>query len=393
MELAAGVRSASRAHPHLVDAAVAVTLFVGGLLALKIGRGSGGGQLGAAQLVLGAVTCLPLAARRRWPAPVAMVTTAGAVAAMVVAAGRSPFVAAAIVAVYTVGTSTGRLTTVATGGAAALVLGGVSAWSEGSLWPEPRTLALVAWTGMAAAVGDAVRNRRDYVAGVVERARRAEQSREEEARRRVAEERLRIARELHDAVAHHIAVVNVQAGVAGHVLTSQPEAAEEALRQIRRATGMVLEELAAMLSVLRESDGPDSPTQPAPGLGQLDELVESFSASGLHITYSMSGRPQPLPPTVGLVTYRIVQESLTNAHKYGDGAVHVDLVHRSGALEIDVRNRTPAPAPAPREGSGHGLLGMRERAAAVGGTLVAGPEPNGQYRVHATLPVRDEGDL
>lgn len=384
------VRSRSRAHPVLADAALAAAVFVVGVLARVLGRDAGGDML-PVEVALGAVTCLALIGRRGWPVPVVALTTAGASASMAVADGRSPFVLAVVVAVYTVGVATDRRTTAATAGATAVALAGMAAWRNGGLWPEPHVLALVAWTGMAAAVGDAVRSRRAYIAGVVERARRAEQSREEEARRRVAEERLRIARELHDAVAHHIAVVNVQAGVADHVLTGDPEAAREALGHVRRATRTVLEELTAMLGVLRDPDGIVSPTQPAPGLAQLEELIESFGASGLQITCSVTGRPRPLPATVELIAYRIVQETLTNAHKYGTGEVSVDLTHRPGALEIDVRNRCNADGPLPTEGSGHGLLGMRERAAAVGGTLLAGPEPNGRYRVQATLPIRDGG--
>lgn len=390
MEVLQEVRSRSRAHPHLADAALAAAVFLVGVLARVVGRGAGGDMF-PVELALGAMTALPLVGRRRWPVPVVAITTVGASASMAVADGRSPFVVAVIVAVYTVGVATDRRTTAATAGAAAVTLAGMAAWLSGGLWPEPHIFALVAWTGMAAAVGDAVRSRRAYIAGVVERARRAEQSREEEARRRVAEERLRIARELHDAVAHHIAVVNVQAGVAGHVLVSDPEAAQEALEHVRRATGTVLEELTAMLGVLRDPDGIVSPTQPVPGLAQLEELIGSFGASGLQITYSVTGRPRPLPATVELVAYRIVQETLTNAHKYGTGEVSVDLAHRPGVLEIDVRNRRNADGPVPTDGSGHGLLGMRERAAAVGGTLLAAPEPNGRYRVQATLPIRDGG--
>ena len=393
MDVGGSLRSAAARHPWVADALLAALLMVAGTAAASVDPDDVGLRLSPGGFALGAVTCLALVVRRRWPVPVAAVTLAGAVASMVAADGRSPFVAAVLVAVYTVGAATDRTRAAVVGGAAALVMGAASTAVEGALWPEPRTLALVAWTGMAAALGDAVRSRRAYVAGMVERARRAEQSREDEARRRVVEERLRIARELHDAVAHHIAVVNVQAGVASHVLTSRPEAAEEALLQIRRATRLVLDELATMLGVLREPDGSATSTQPAPGLDQLDELVAAFGASGLRITYSTTGAPSRLPATVGLVAYRIVQEGLTNAHKYGTGTARLTLVHRPAALEIDISNWRSDRGDAARDGSGHGLIGMHERAAAVGGTVTVGPEPNGQYRVHAVLPVPDAGDL
>lgn len=393
MTPAAGTRAIARGHLYLVDGCLAVGVFGLALITVVLGRHRGENASGVL-ILLGAATCAPLIARRRWPVMVAGLVVAAAVVSVSVDRGLTPVVLAVVVAVYTVGATTDRGTTVAVAATTTLVLAMASAWADGGLWPEPRTVATVAWTLMAAAVGDAVRSRRAYVASVEERARRAEQTREEEARRRVAEERLRIARELHDAVAHHIAVANVQAGVASHLLTTQPPAAEEALGHIRRATRTVLEELAAMLSVLREPGDPTGPTEPTPGLAQVEELVGSFAASGLQISYSVTGRPQhPVPPTVDLVAYRIVQEALTNAHKHGSGQAQVTVAHHQTSLTIEVTNRRAAVGVAEADRSGHGLVGMRERATAVGGSFHAGPEPNGRYRVVVNLPTKEADDL
>jgi signal transduction histidine kinase len=251
-------------------------------------------------------------------------------------------------------------------------------------------VSLVAWVCLAAAAGDAVRSRRAYVAAVEERARRAEESREVEARRRVVEERLRIARELHDVVAHHIAMISVQAGVATHVLRAQPDAAAQALAHIRQASRTVLEELSVMLSVMRQSSESSAPTEPAPSLERLDELVGTFHTAGLAVEFELSGQPRALPPTVDLTAYRVVQESLTNVHKHGGGArARVEVGFAPDQLRIDIRNVGGKVAATPN-GTGHGLLGMRERATAVGGSLSAGPTDAGEFRVRAVLPLPPE---
>ena len=156
-------------------------------------------------------------------------------------------------------------------------------------WYAQENLGIFAWTGMAAAAGDAVRSRRAFVDAIRERAERAERTREEEARRRVAEERLRIARDLHDVVAHHIALVNVQAGVAAHVMDKRPDQAKEALAHVREASRSALNELRATVGLLRQSGDPEAPTEPAPGLAVLDELVDTFRNAGL----PRRGRPAP----------------------------------------------------------------------------------------------------
>jgi signal transduction histidine kinase len=227
--------------------------------------------------------------------------------------------------------------------------------------------------------GLAVSNRRAYIASI-------EALAEDDARRRVDEERLRIARELHDVVAHTMATINVQAGVAAHVLGDRPDAAAEALQSIKIASKEGLRELRAILNVLRQADEADS-TQPAPGLAQIDALITGTARAGLATSLVRAGNARPLPAAVDLAAYRIVQESLTNAIRHaGTAAATVSLTYDGAELRIDVTDTgrgTPAGA---AHGGGHGIAGMRERAASVAGSLEAGPAPGGGYRVTARLP-------
>jgi signal transduction histidine kinase len=232
--------------------------------------------------------------------------------------------------------------------------------------------------------GVAVRNRRAYVASIHARV-------DEEARRRVDEERLRIARELHDVVAHSMATISVQAGVAEHVLEANPRAAADALRAIRLASRDGLRDLRAILNVLRQADEAD-PVEPAPGLAQLDRLVDRTSQAGLPTTVRRDGTPLVLVPGADVAAYRIIQESLTNAIKHaGPATATIWLRYEESALRIEVAD-TGRGLPAGTESpvAGHGLIGMRERAASVGGTLEAGPRPGGGYRVAAVLPLPAE---
>jgi signal transduction histidine kinase len=341
-------------------------------------------------VVAGAVAGLVLV-RRRWPVPVLF---ASATLAVLAAAWTGDlvggFVAATVVAVYTVAAHTSRATAWLAGGLTAVALyGGSVAWS-GESWFG--SLGVVAWIGMATAVGDAARTRRAYVAAVEERARRAEQTRDEEARRRVAEERVRIARELHDVVAHHIAVINVHAGLAGHSVRTRPEKAEVSLAHVQQAANTVLDELAMILTLLRQTGDPEVPTEPLRGLTQLGELLDSMTSAGLRVEHRQVGLAGPLPPVVDWAAYRIIQEGLTNAHKHGaTGTAELRVEYRQDAISVDITNPvTPVPR---RSGSaGHGLTGMRERAIAIGGTFAAGPATVGRFHLRAVLPIAPQAE-
>ena len=253
--------------------------------------------------------------------------------------------------------------------------------------PQPATaVGTAAWLVACAAVVELVKSRR-------ERAVEFRRTRAEESRRRAGEQRMAIARELHDVLAHHISLISVQAGVALHLMDEQPEQARTALTAIRQASRESLGELRSVLELLRHgadgADGADgAPRAPAPGLDALDALVERTSAAGLPVAVEVTGTARPLPAAVGLAAYRIVQEALTNVTRHAGRPVTatVRLDYAPDQLTVEVTDDGPGAEDA--SGTGSGLLGMAERAAALGGQLDAGPRPGGGFRVAARLPVR-----
>jgi signal transduction histidine kinase len=252
-------------------------------------------------------------------------------------------------------------------------LGGPNA----TMWPE-----LLA----AGALGGYVAARRQWLAAERDRKERTEQIREEETRRRLDAERMRIARELHDVVAHSMAMINVQATAASLLLADDPARVSDALQAIRRASKAGLRELRTILDVLRQVDG-DNPEVPVPDLRAIQALVDATSAAGTPTTLRADEPSIPLPPPVALAAYRIVQESLTNVVRHaGRASATVTLRHEHGHLLVDVVNDSGSAHAAFGDGAGAGLTGMRERAAALGGTLEAGARPGGGFRVHAELP-------
>jgi signal transduction histidine kinase len=256
---------------------------------------------------------------------------------------------------------------------------------------RPSDLGVVPALAVAATAGQAVRVRRAQKAMLEERARRVEENREHEARLRVHTERLRIARDLHDAVGHQVALISVQAGAMGYLLDSDLDKARESLAHIQRASEAALEELRLAVGLLRQP-GDSEPTEPAGGLGRLDELIGSFAATGLNVTCNVTGQARPLPEAVDLTAYRVIQESLTNTAKHAVGAsASVRLAFRPGVLALAVEDDGPGAVGAGEVGegrhAGHGIIGMRERAAAVGGWVSAGPRGGGGFQVLAELPL------
>ncbi|MGV9289228.1 sensor histidine kinase [Streptomyces sp. NPDC003719] len=237
-------------------------------------------------------------------------------------------------------------------------------------------LVIAAWVVAIVALSELARTRREQWA-------RERAEREQAARRRADRERLRIARELHDVLAHSISVINVQAGVGLALLDSDPEQARTALTTIKGKSKEALGEVRQVLDTLRAPG--DAPRAPAPGLDRLPELVEQAASAGL--TVEVEGEPPRLPPGTGLAAFRILQEALTNVVRHsGSRRARVHLARDGGTLRLRIDDDGPATG-APAGGSGNGLAGMRERAAALGGTVEAGPRPGGGFRVLASLPL------
>ncbi len=400
----AELRRRMGAHPYMVDALLAA----GTLILILAGaatepHGPNGHprfrdpDLNPTTLILATVACGALVARRRAALTVLCVTSVVTVAGLVLdptdggsTQSRAPLAAAAVIALYTVSNRTDRATSWRVGAITVGVLTASGMLFGAGPWYAQENLGIFAWTALAAAVGEAVRGRRAFIDAIRERAERAERTREEEARRRVAEERMRIARELHDVVAHHIALVNVQAGVASHVMDQRPDQAKQALAHVRQASRHALDELQATVGLLRQSGDPAAPTEPAPGLEVLDELVEGFQQAGLRVEVEVPPRGAPLPSAIDLTAYRVVQEALTNVQKHvGTGAhVTVRITRDPAALRIGVVDDGAGSGPAADGGGGHGLAGMRERAAALNGRCDAEPVEGGGFRVQVLLPLR-----
>ncbi|MEU8757444.1 sensor histidine kinase [Streptomyces chartreusis] len=384
-----------KAHPMALDTALAV-----GVLACMVAgsfvdpHGKNGVTWAlrtpdVLSLLLITLGSAALAFRRRAPMTVLALTGAVSLVESVTGDPRAPVAMSAVIALYTVASTTDRTTTWRVGLLTITVLTGAAMLAGPLPWYAQENLAIFAWTGIGATAGDAVRSRRAVVAAIRERADRAERTREEEARRRVAEERLRIARDLHDVVAHHIALVNVQAGVAAHVMDRRPDQAKEALAHVREASRSALNELRATVGLLRQSGDPEAPTEPAPGLDRLDELAGTFRSAGLPVEVARTDQGTTLPAAVDLAAYRVIQEALTNVQKHAGTAAkaEVSVVRVGPNVEITVLDNGAGDDDTV-EGGGHGLLGMRERVTALRGTLTTGPRYGGGFRVHAILPVK-----
>ncbi|MCF3131813.1 sensor histidine kinase [Streptomyces olivochromogenes] len=407
-----------KAHPLALDAALAagvlVCMVVGSFADSHGGNGVTWGVRTPDLLSLLLITIggVALVFRRIAPKTVLAVTGTVSLVESVTGDPRAPVAMSAVVALYTVASTTDRTTTWRVGLLTMTVLTGAAMLAGPLPWYAQENLAIFAWTGIGATAGDAVRSRRAFVKAIRERAERAERTREEEARRRVAEERLRIARDLHDVVAHHIALVNVQAGVAAHVMDKRPDQAKEALAHVREASRSALNELRATVGLLRQTGDPEAPTEPAPGLSRLDDLAGTFRNAGLRVEVARADQGTTLPAAVDLAAYRIIQEALTNVRKHAGPAARaeVSVVRVGPNIEVTVLDDgsggggsgaagggstavgSPGDDPgedgAPEAGGGHGLLGMRERVTALRGTLTTGPRYGGGFRVHAILPIK-----
>ena len=385
-----------RTRPLIADVLLAGGVFAVTVLIGALGPDGWRGRWSLMALTAAAFACGALIWRRTQPFHALTVATVGAVAYLVLSKAQSLVLAAPMIALYSAADTTGRRRVLTFGWLTVLAVVGLHALfgpreSFGSGWWSSENVAVIALGGLAVAAGDASRSRRAYVAAVEERARRAESEREQEARRQVTEERLRIARDLHDVVGHHVALINVQANVAGHVLDTRPGEARNALAQVRQASQSALKELQDTIWLLRQLGEP-VPASPTAGLGGLAELIASFARSGLRVDVTTSGDERSLSPAVDLTAYRVIQEALTNVRKHaGVNAARVWLNYQADALCVVVDDDGGADPAESIDGGGHGLAGMRERVNAVQGQLRAAPRAGSGFRVMATLPARLEG--
>jgi signal transduction histidine kinase len=382
----ATLRRWQASQPHWLDALLAVVVFVASVWGPLSGGGPHHGHHGAVLDVLTigllAVAAGSMIVRRSHPLGVWAVALV--VAAVVIVHNGEPTAAVVptFVTLYTVGTRAPLRTTVLVTLATAVAY--AAAVTAANSAPGEHALSLLALTSAAAAVGVAVRSQRDAVEAAEARARQAEATREEEAERRVTDERLRIAQELHDVVAHHISVINVQAGVARHLLDEQPDQARAALGLVREAGRTVLAEMSTVLGLLRTGED-EAATQPAPGLDQVPALVETIGRAGLVTTWKVTGEPYRLTEMPDLTAYRIVQESLTNALKHGAGSADLLIDYRPRTVVVVVANPVGEGSATSSTG-GHGLVGMRERIASMDGRFSAAPGPDGSFAVRAEIP-------
>jgi signal transduction histidine kinase len=339
-------------------------------------------DLGAALLLLAGPASLVM--RRRYPVAVYGIAFSTTLAYVALGYPRGPIFFALIVAFLTVVVAGHRVV-----GWSGLAVGYVAfLFADGEAPGWIPAVGLAAWLLVLAGAGEGIRIRRDRAAD-------AARTREEEVRRRASEERLRIARELHDVLAHNISLINVQAGVALHLIEEQPQQARTALTAIKAASKDALGELRSVLDVLRVT-GPGgrsisevdegAPRAPTAGLEDLDRLVSGAAAAGIDVRLVTEGTPRALPPSVDLAAFRIVQEALTNVTRHaGPAKATISLTYGDGGLTVSVEDDGRGVS-GNGSGSGNGIRGMKERASALGGELEAGARPGGGFRVRASLP-------
>jgi signal transduction histidine kinase len=385
-EMSAPARPGSAARPSLIvdgalAAGLAVFLVFGTYFASQ-------GQPGRRPFDAGAVALLVVAAvaltwRRRQPVAVLGVVFGATLIYLVLGYAAGPIWLALIVAYFTTVVAGHRLAaaTVAVAGFA------VFPWLDYLLRDRPAPslvgmAGLAAWLLVLLGAAEGVRIRRERIA-------EAARIREEEARRRAGEERLRIARELHDALGHHLSLINMQSGVALHLNKELPEQATDALTAIKQASKEALAELRSVLDILRQEEGGAASRTPTWTLARLDDVVSQAAAAGVVVQTETDGEMRPLPFVVDVAAFRIVQEALTNVARHAGPAtatVRVSYGDRDLSVQVDDDGRGPQPHGA-ATGSGKGIVGMRERVAALGGELQAGPRPGGGFRVRARLPL------
>ncbi|MGW1062190.1 sensor histidine kinase [Micromonospora rubida] len=389
-----GPRALLRRHPLAADALFAVALvLVDAVLVLLSPQDF---QLGPLPVAVGwSVLCAAPVALRRvapWPAVAAAVATLTLPALL----GPAPATQSLTFVVLTYTMAAHRPVRAAAAATVVLWLpvGAINVLTpadNAGVGPAYLVLNNLLTAVVAYAVGRAVHARHTSTEALRERARSAEQNQRSLAEQAVADERRRIARELHDVVAHHVSVMGVLATGARRVLRRDPDAADEAIATIEDTSRATLREMRRLLDVLRTDAEPAADLAPQPGLAGIEALVEQVREAGLPVTLRTEGTPGPLEEGVALTVYRIVQEALTNTLKHaGDATAVVRLTFGAAFLAVEVTDTGRGPGPAP-DRIGHGVVGMRERVGLYGGTLRTGARPGGGYRVYARIPVERFG--
>jgi signal transduction histidine kinase len=378
---------------HLFDAAIAVAVFAATLGLLAI-RGTDGGNLDALAVLLSALASLPLVARRVAPLGAFVLTAAASTALYGVAEPEGPPIGPTL-ALYWLATggTESRARSRRTLAIVVLLLAAhvTASGLARNAFPGTEILFGVLLWGGTWLAGDRTRLRRERMAELEERAMRAEREAERERRLAAAEERGRIARDLHDSAGHAINTILVHAGMGRLQTERDPESAREAFQTIEELARETVGEIDQLVRVLREDAQPSegrTEVEPPPGLAALDGLVERHNAAGLRVTTAIRGERRPLPPGVDRAAYRILQEALTNAARHGNGSAQVEIAFGPSALDVGVANSLSPDRAAPATGGGHGIVGMRERAALLGGTLEAAAR-DGRFELRAHIPVVD----
>ncbi|WP_328939908.1 sensor histidine kinase [Streptomyces tauricus] len=384
-------------HPRVVDAVIVLVLMACAVVGSGLTRpGAAPPQRDATVLVVMGASCLALFTHRSRPRTVTVVNAVCIVAVTALEYVLTPLLLAPVMAaLYWLTTHTGLRTARFYSLTTAAALMTTSAVFDPTYpsSPVPRSIGYCFWLLLPLAAGSMTRLRRAYVASVRARAEHAERTREEEARLRATEERMRIARELHDVVAHHLALANAQAGTAAHFALTDPQRTKKILTSLTDTTSSALRDLKTTLGLLRHDSIPASgPLEPSPGLAHLPQLVSACAAAGLTVTVTTTGEARPLTSAVDLTAFRIVQEALTNATKHAAAdSADVHLTYEDCRLLITITNGAPSGntgAAAAAPGPGFGIMGMRERALTAGGEFRAGPRPGGGFEVATSLPLR-----
>jgi signal transduction histidine kinase len=373
----------SRRYPLVVDSLLAAALFVVGTVGTR-------GSLDPGRVALFAAMGLPLAFRRAAPVTVFVVIAAAAFAQYTLDFGLQTVDLAILIAMYTVAAHRGRREALLVAGV--VEVGAVLAafrWSAPHRhWAALLLISIVAAAGFL--LGETMRVRRAYLAELEERAERLERERDQEAQIAVAAERQRIARELHDIVAHNVSVMVAQADGAGFAMDGDPAAARAAMNVVAQTGREALTEMRRLLGVLRDADSVDGKA-PQPGVDQIVELVDRVRQTGLTVDLEVQGEPRPMAAGLQLAAYRIVQEALTNTIKHAGrtARARVELTFDADAIEVRVEDDGPSASlpPVPAIGTGQGLVGMRERAAIYGGAVSIGSRAAGGYEVVASFPL------